>query len=157
MPEFATFGAGCFWGVEAAFANMPGVKSTVVGYTGGWDTSPTYKAVCRGNTGHTEAVRIEFDPRRVSFEKLLEKFWACHDPTQLHRQGPDIGFQYRSVIFCEDDGQRLLAEASKDRMDRSARFPRSIATVIEPGAPFYPAEEYHQQYLAKRGLAICHI
>ncbi len=157
MQEFATFGAGCFWGVEVAFANVPGVKSTVVGYTGGRDTNPTYRAVCRGNTGHTEAVRVEFDPRQVKYEELLETFWACHDPTQLHRQGPDIGYQYRSVIFCEDDSQQALAESSKDRMDRSGRFLRPIATAIESGAPFYPAEEYHQKYLVKRGLATCSI
>ena len=157
MREFATFGAGCFWGVEVTFANIPGVKSTVVGYTGGWDASPTYHAVCLGNTGHTEAVRVEFDPRKVSFEELLDTFWACHDPTQLNRQGPDIGFQYRSAIFCEDETQRAAAKESKDRLDRSGRFPIPVATVIKSKAPFYPAEEYHQKYLAKRGLATCHI
>ena len=157
MGEFATFGAGCFWGVEVAFGNVPGVMSTVVGYTGGWITNPSYQAVCHGNTGHTEAVRVEFDPREVTFEELLETFWACHDPTQHHRQGPDIGFQYRSAVFCEDDRQRVAAEASKERMDRGGRYSRPIATVIESGAKFYPAEEYHQKYLAKRGLAACGI
>lgn len=157
MLEIATFGAGCFWGVEVAFAKLPGVKSTVVGYTGGWDSKPTYRAVCRGNTGHTEAVRVEFDPRRVNYEDLLETFWACHDPTQFHRQGPDIGFQYRSVIFYGDNKQQALAEAAKDRMDRGGRYSRPIATLIEPAAQFYPAEDYHQKYLAKRGLATCGI
>ena len=155
MTQFATFGAGCFWGVEATFANVPGVTATSVGYTGGSAENPTYQAVCRGGTGHTEAVRVEFDPDKVSFEALLETFWACHDPTQLHRQGPDVGYQYRSAIFCEDDQQRIEAEASRDRMDRSGRFRRPVVTAIEPAATFHLAEDYHQKYLAKRGLASC--
>ena len=140
-----------------AFAKVDGVKATVVGYTGGWHPEPTYGAVCMGNTGHTEAVRVEFNPKRVTYEALLETFWACHDPTQLNRQGPDVGYQYRSVIFCSHEKQRAVAEAMKERLDRSGRYSNPIATVIELAGPFYAAEEYHQKYLAKRGLATCRL
>ena len=157
MPEIATFGAGCFWGVEMTFANVKGVTSTAVGYTGGWDPQPTYRAVCTGSTGHTEAVRVEFNPEQVSYEQLLEVFWQCHDPTQVNRQGPDVGYQYRSAIFYGRDEHRSLAEASRDRIERSGRYARPVATAIEEAGPFHLAEEYHQKYLAKRGLATCSI
>lgn len=155
MSEIATFGAGCFWGVEMAFANLPGVRSTTVGYAGGWLDRPSYRDVCGGNTGHAEVVRVEYEPDRVSFEDLLETFWSCHDPTQLNRQGPDVGFQYRSVIFCELEGQHAIAEASKERIQRSGRHSKPVVTSIEAAGKFFRAEEYHQKYLAKRGLATC--
>ncbi len=155
--EIATFGAGCFWGVEAALGNVPGVASTCVGYAGGEVPDPTYEDVCTGRTGHTEVVRVEFDSRSVCYQTLLESFWTCHDPTQVNRQGPDIGYQYRSVIFCESSEQVEAAEASKRRLEESGRFKRPVATAIERSRSFYPAEEYHQQYLAKRGMAACHI
>ncbi len=153
----AMFGAGCFWGVEVAFGNASGVSSTTVGYAGGSHPDPTYEQVCRGDTGHAEVVRVTFEPDQVSFEMLLDVFWECHDPTQVNRQGPDIGYQYRSVIYCEDVDQLAAARASKERLERSGRVQRSIATAIESAGTFYPAEEYHQQYLAKRGLAVCHV
>ena len=155
--ETATFGAGCFWGVEVAFGRVPGVVSTTVGYAGGTRASPSYEEVCRGDTGHTEVVRVEFDPDRVSYKELLNAFWDCHDPTQVNRQGPDFGYQYRSVVFCESDQQLAVARASKLELERSERFPRPIATAIEPARDFYRAEEYHQQYLAKRGQVVCHV
>ena len=155
--ETATFGAGCFWGVEVAFANVPGVTATSVGYAGGNHPNPTYHDVCRGDTGHTEVVRVTFDPERVSYETLLEKFWECHDPTQVNRQGPDVGYQYRSVIFFENDRQAEAAKASRSRLEQSAAQSSPVATAIEPASRFYRAEEYHQQYLAKRGLAVCHV
>lgn len=155
--ETATFGAGCFWGVEVAFANVPGVTATRVGYAGGTYPDPTYRDVCRGDTGHAEVVRVTFDPDRVSYEQLLDKFWECHDPTQVNRQGPDIGHQYRSVIFCETDRQAKAAEASKARLDSDGTYARPIATAIEAASIFHLAEEYHQQYLAKRGLLYCHV
>lgn len=154
--EIATFGAGCFWGVEATFAQVDGVVSTSVGYAGGSVENPTYQQVCLGQTGHTEVVRVEFDPARVSYEALLDVFWSCHDPTQLNRQGPDFGYQYRSVIFCEGASQLAAAEASKRAADASGRYLRSVCTAIEPSRNFFRAEEYHQQYLAKKGLAACH-
>ena len=153
----AMFGAGCFWGVEVALGNVAGVSSTTVGYAGGSQPDPTYEHVCRGDTGHAEVVQVTFEPDNVSYDTLLEVFWDCHDPTQVDRQGPDIGYQYRSVIFCEDSDQLAAAHASKERLERSGRFQRPIATTIEPVRSFYPAEEYHQQYLAKRGLAFCHV
>ncbi len=152
----ATFGAGCFWGVEVTFAQVDGVVSTCVGYTGGSLPSPTYGQVCTGRTGHTEVVRVEFDPSRISYEGLLDVFWRCHDPTQVNRQGPDYGYQYRSVIFCEDDSQMAAAAASKQRFEATGRQPRPIATSIERSRAFYEAEDYHQQYLAKRGQLACH-
>lgn len=154
--DTATFGAGCFWGVEAAFGKIPGVVSTTVGYAGGTKVNPSYEDVCRGDTGHTEVVRVDFDPERVSYGNLLDAFWECHDPTQVDRQGPDFGYQYRSVVFGESDAQLALARASKQELDNSGKYSRPIATAIEPSRNFNRAEEYHQQYLAKRGQAVCH-
>jgi peptide-methionine (S)-S-oxide reductase len=153
----ATFAAGCFWGVEELFRNTPGVLSTQVGYTGGHTDNPTYKEVCTDRTGHAEAVEIEYDPQRVSYEQLLEIFWANHDPTTLNRQGPDIGTQYRSAIFYHNPEQQAAAIASKRALEQSGRFHRPIVTEILPAGPFYRAEEYHQQYLAKRGLSHCQL
>ncbi len=155
--ETATFAAGCFWSVEAAFRQVNGVKKTTVGYTGGTTENPSYEQVCSGTTGHAEAVRVEFDPREVSYEQLLGVFWECHDPTQLDRQGPDVGTQYRSAIFTHGPEQEALARASRDALDESGLFDRPIVTVIEPAGRFWPAEDYHQQYLEKRGLATCRI
>ncbi|MGP1395110.1 MAG: peptide-methionine (S)-S-oxide reductase MsrA [Inquilinaceae bacterium] len=153
----ATFAAGCFWGVEAAFRQVRGVTATAVGYQGGTVENPTYKDVCSGRTGHAEVVRVDFDPSIVSYDALLDVFWAEHDPTQVNRQGPDVGTQYRSAIFVHDDEQRAAATASKDHEARSGRHRRPIATEIAPAGPFYLAEDYHQQYLEKRGLATCAI
>jgi peptide-methionine (S)-S-oxide reductase len=153
----ATFGAGCFWGVEATFRRIPGVIDAAVGYAGGHTTDPTYKEVCTDRTGHAEVVQVEYDPSKVSYHKLLEVFWSSHDPTQVNRQGPDYGTQYRTVIFYHDDEQKAEAEASKQKLDASHRFSAPIATQIVPAGPFYRAEEYHQRYLEKRGLENCHI
>ncbi len=155
--EKATFAAGCFWGIEAAFRQLDGVTATTVGYSGGHFPNPTYHDVCSGGTGHAESVLGEYDPSRVSYEDLLNVFWENHDPTTLNRQGPDIGSQYRSVIFFHTPEQEAAARASKERLDRSGRFSRPIVTEIIPAAEFYSAEEYHQQYLEKRGLAHCRI
>jgi peptide-methionine (S)-S-oxide reductase len=155
--EKATFAAGCFWGVEAAFRQTKGVKNTAVGYTGGETTNPTYEEVCTDRTGHAEAVEVEFDPAEVSYEQLLDVFWQNHDPTQRNRQGPDFGSQYRSAIFTHTPEQQVAATASKERLDASGQLKRPIATLIVPAAEFYRAEEYHQQYLEKRGQARCHI
>jgi peptide-methionine (S)-S-oxide reductase len=151
----ATFGAGCFWGVEATFRALPGVLDTAVGYAGGRLDNPTYEQVCSDRTGHAEVVEVEYDPSQVSYDELLEAFWSSHDPTQLNRQGPDIGTQYRSVIFYHDEEQKAEAEESKATLDALGRFRRPIVTQILPAPPFYRAEEYHQQYLAKRGLDSC--
>jgi len=153
----ATFGAGCFWGVEAAFRQIPGVLSTRVGYLGGTMQNPTYRDVCSGRTGHAEVVEVAYDPTRLTYDDLLTVFWENHDPTTLNRQGPDVGEQYRSAIFYHDDGQKAAAEASKEERDRSGRYRRPIVTEITPTSTFYEAEDYHQQYLEKRGLASCHI
>lgn len=153
----ATFAAGCFWGVEAAFREVRGVLSTQVGYTGGHLFQPSYKDVCSGRTGHAEAVEVLFDPEKVSYEQLLEVFWANHDPTTRNRQGPDIGHQYRSAIFFHDEDQKRAAVAQKEKLDASGRLFRPVVTEVEPAATFWRAEEYHQQYLEKRGLAHCHI
>jgi len=153
----ATFGAGCFWGVEATFRRIEGVTATAVGYSGGTTERPTYEQVCTDTTGHAEVVQIDFDPGRVSYEKLLEVFWASHDPTTPNRQGPDVGTQYRSVIFYHSDDQRAAAEASKRTQEQSGRFRSPIVTRIEPAGPFHRAEEYHQQYLEKRGQSSCKI
>lgn len=153
----AVFGAGCFWGVEAAFRQLDGVISTSVGYAGGQTVDPTYEQVCTGKTGHVEVVKVEYDPQKVTFSDLLNTFWNCHNPTQLNRQGPDIGTQYRSVIFVMDAEQERIAEDSKKAQDESGRFPSPIVTAIEPFRNFYPAEDYHQQYLEKRGLASCRL
>jgi len=155
--EKATFAAGCFWGVEAAFRQLPGVLSTEVGYSGGRTKNPTYRDVCSDQTGHAEAVRIEFDPARVSYDDLLNIFWESHDPTTLNRQGPDVGTQYRSAIFFHSPEQEAAARASKERLEKSGRCTRPIVTEIAPASEFYRAEEYHQQYLEKRGLAHCRI
>jgi peptide-methionine (S)-S-oxide reductase len=153
----ATFGAGCFWGVEAAFQQIPGVTATAVGYMGGTMKDPTYEDVCTDRTGHAEVVQVDFDPRQVSYEQLLGVFWKNHDPTTLNRQGPDVGTQYRSAVFYHDEGQRQAAEAVKQRLQQSGAFRRPMVTEIAPAAEFYRAEEYHQQYLAKRGMASCHV
>jgi peptide-methionine (S)-S-oxide reductase len=153
----ATFAAGCFWGVEATFRQLPGVSSTRVGYTGGHFEKPTYKEVCTDRTGHAEAVEVDFDPAKISYEKLLEVFWDNHDPTQLNRQGPDWGTQYRSAIFFHSPEQEVAAKASKDTLEKSRRYSKPIVTQIVPATTFYEAEDYHQQYLEKRGLATCHI
>lgn len=155
--EKAMFGAGCFWGVEAAFRQIEGVTATAVGYAGGSTEDPSYKDVCSGETGHAEVVQVTYDPSRVSYDKLLEVFWNEHDPTQVNRQGPDIGEQYRSVIFYENDAQKKAAEMSKKELAESGKYKRPIATSIEPAPTFYKAEEYHQQYLEKRGLSTCRI
>ena len=153
----ATFGAGCFWGVEEAFRRIDGVTGTAVGYLGGSLENPTYEDVCTGRTGHAEVVQVEYDPSRVSFERLLDEFWESHDPTTLNRQGPDIGTQYRSAIFFHDEEQEAAASASRERLDASGKFRRPIVTEITRATPFYRAEEYHQQYLAKRGRSSCHL
>ena len=157
QSQFATFGAGCFWGVEAAFRRTPGVIATAVGYAGGHTQKPTYKEVCSGRTNHAEVVQVEFDPAQVSYEQLLEVFWGSHNPTQVNRQGPDVGSQYRSVIFYHSDEQKAVAEKSKADLEAAGRFSRPIATQIETAPEFYFAEDYHQQYLEKRGQASCHI
>ena len=148
----ATFAAGCFWQVEAAFREVPGVIATTAGYTGGTLEDPSYEAVCTDRTGHAEAVLVEFEPDRVSYDQLLEVFWGSHDPTQVNRQGPDVGTQYRTAIFTHDEDQRTRAEASKAAQ---SQFSRPIATEILPAGTFWPAEEYHQRYLEKRGLSSC--
>jgi len=149
----ATFGAGCFWGVEAAFRRLDGVTATRVGYAGGGVERPTYEQVCTDRTGHAEVVEVTYDPERISYEELLDVFWAEHDPTQLNRQGPDIGAQYRSVIFTHDDSQAASARASRDAIQDAWTNP--VVTQIEDAPPFWEAEDYHQRYLEKRGLASC--
>jgi len=153
--EKATFGAGCFWGVEAAFMKIKGVVSTKVGYMGGNLKNPTYEDVCTNRTGHAEVVQIEFDPRIVSYEALLDELWNIHDPTQLNRQGPDIGSQYRSVIFYHNEQQKKIAEQSKEKLDKSGIYKKPIATEITSAKEFYKAEEYHQQYFEKKGISSC--
>lgn len=155
--EKAIFAAGCFWGVEEAFRKTNGVVSTMVGYTGGRTKNPTYADVCRKETGHAEAVLLEFDPKVISYERLLDVFWRIHDPTQKNRQGVDVGSQYRSSIFCVNDKQRNAAEASKNNLKLSGRFDKPIATEVTKAQEFYKAEEYHQQYIAKGGHAACHV
>ena len=153
MEQKATFGAGCFWGVEAAFRQLDGVTKTEVGYEGGTLENPTYEDVCSHTTGHAEVVQVTYDPERISYEQLLSVFWAKHDPTQLNRQGWDIGDQYRSVIFIEDDEQREVALRSKAQ--EQTRRAKPVVTQIEPASTFYVAEDYHQQYLEKRGRSSC--
>ncbi len=150
--EKATFAAGCFWGVESAFRRVKGVILTQVGYTGGHHANPSYREVCTGFTGHAEALEILFDPAQVSYEQLLEVFWNEHDPTTLNRQGPDVGSQYRSVIFYHTPEQEAVARMSKERLQSSGRYHRPIVTEIVPAAEFYRAEEYHQQYFEKQGV-----
>jgi peptide-methionine (S)-S-oxide reductase len=153
----ATFAAGCFWGVEATFRQLPGVKSTRVGYIGGTTVGPTYEQVCTGRTNHAEAVEVEYDPEKISYEKLLEVFYENHDPTQVNRQGPDVGTQYRSAVFYHSPEQQAAAEKVQQERDSSGRYRRPIATQIVPSVEFYAAEDYHQQYLEKRGLSSCHL
>ena len=153
----AIFGAGCFWGVEAAFRRIDGVTDTTVGYAGGHTSSPSYRQVCSGTTGHAEVVEVKFDPAQVSFSNLLDVFWQMHDPTQLNRQGPDVGDQYRSVIFFHSREQEVEALASKNRLDTSGELSRPVATLIEQAPTFWPAEEYHQRYLEKNNAAACNL
>lgn len=153
----ATFAAGCFWGVEAAFRKLDGVVETSVGYSGGHLDNPSYEQVCTGRTGHAETVRVEFDSETISYEALLDVFWNVHDPTQKDRQGPDVGSQYRSVIFTHDQSQAEAAEASKCALEASAMYSRPIATTVEPAMQFFLAEDSHQQYFEKRGLSSCRV
>lgn len=155
--ETASFAAGCFWGVEAAFRELKGVVETTVGYMGGHTKNPNYKEVCTGSTGHAETLQLKYDPAEISFEKLLEVFWNKHDPTTKNRQGPDIGEQYRSVIFYHTEEQKKLAEESKKKLDSSGKYRNPVVTEIIPAETFYPAEDYHQQYLEKRGRKFCGI
>ncbi len=157
MMEKATFGAGCFWGVEDAFRQLKGVKATAVGYVGGHFENPTYQDVCSGRTGHAEVVEVQFDPAEVSYDELLNVFWENHDPTTLNRQGPDVGEQYRSAIFYHTPEQEAAARAAKEALEQSGRHRRAIVTEITPATTFYRAEEYHQQYFQKRGISHCHI
>ena len=157
MTEKATFGAGCFWGVEATFRDIDGVVDALVGYEGGATENPTYQQVCTDRTGHAEVVEVEYDPAKVRYQQLLDVFWSSHNPTEKNRQGPDVGTQYRSAIFFHSPEQEQIARASKAEQDASGRFRRPIATEIVPAQTFYRAEEYHQQYLAKRGLRHCHV
>jgi peptide-methionine (S)-S-oxide reductase len=156
MTETATFGAGCFWGVEAAFQQVPGVIETAVGYEGGDMPNPTYKDVCTDETGHAEVVQVTFDPEKVTYDQLLNVFWKIHDPTQVNRQGPDFGTQYRTAIFAHSPEQEAAAKKSREALDSSGKLKRPIATEIVPASTFYRAEEYHQKYLQKRGAASCH-
>jgi peptide-methionine (S)-S-oxide reductase len=153
----ATFGAGCFWGVEEEFRKIPGVLGTAVGYSGGTLENPTYEDVCSDRTGHAEVVEVDYDPAKVSYDRLLDVFWNGHNPTQLNRQGPDVGTQYRSVVFFHTPEQEAAARASKERLEKSARFGRPIVTEISPARPFWRAEEYHQRYFEKRGGGSCHV
>jgi peptide-methionine (S)-S-oxide reductase len=157
MSEIATFGAGCFWGVEANFRCLPGVIDAISGYSGGHTQNPSYRDVCTDTTGHAEVVQVTFDPSKVSYEQLLDAFWKMHDPTQVNRQGPDFGKQYRTAIFFHSPGQEAAAKKSRQAMDASGKFHRPIATEITPAGSFWPAEEYHQRYLEKRGATNCHI
>ena len=153
----ATFGAGCFWGVEEDFRKVPGVTATAVGYSGGKLANPTYEDVCSDRTGHAEVVEVEYDPAKASYDSLLDVFWNGHNPTQLNRQGPDVGTQYRSVIFFHSPEQEAAARASKERLGKSGKFGRPIVTEISPAQPFWRAEEYHQRYFEKRGGGSCHV
>src|SRR6476646_6545927 len=155
--EKATFGAGCFWGVEETFRNLKGVLSTTAGYAGGTKENPTYEDVCTDSTGHAEVVEVEFDPSQISYDELLDVFWSNHNPTTLNRQGPDVGRQYRSVIFFHSPEQEAAARASKERLEKSGRFARPIVTQIVAAEPFWRAEEYHQRYFEKRGGGSCHV
>lgn len=153
----ATFGAGCFWGVEMSFRRLEGVTDTAVGYAGGETEEPTYEQICRHGTVHAEVVEVEYDPARISYEELLDAFFDLHDPTQINRQGPDIGDQYRSVIFFHTPDQQRIAEGAKAELDASDAFARPIATLIEPAPTFWRAEEYHQRYIEKRGGGGCSV
>lgn len=155
--DLATFAAGCFWGVEEAFRTLDGVTETAVGYIGGTTENPTYKDVCTGTTGHAEAVQVTYDPDRVSYESLLARFWSIHDPTQVNRQGPDVGAQYRSAIFFHTPQQERAARASREALEQSGRLSRPVATEITQASTFYRAEAYHQQYIAKGGRGACSV
>lgn len=155
--EKATFGAGCFWGVQTAFDRIPGVEKTVVGYEGGTLENPSYKDVCTDRTGHAEVIEIDFDPARVGYQQLLDTFFAMHDPTQLNRQGPDFGTQYRSVVFYHSPAQQQAAQSTIERLTVEQKFSAPIVTQVVPATAFWPAEEYHQKYLEKRGATSCHI
>ena len=155
--EKATFGAGCFWGVESFFRQVPGVADAVCGYAGGCMNNPTYKDVCSDQTGHAEVVEVTFDPAKVSYEKLVDVFFQNHNPTTLNRQGPDEGTQYRSVIFTHSEAQEAIARAKKAAYDKSGKFPKPIVTTIEPAPNFWRAEDYHQRYFEKNGLPSCHV
>jgi peptide-methionine (S)-S-oxide reductase len=155
--EKATFGMGCFWGAEEAFRTIKGVTSTTVGYMGGTLANPTYEDVCTDKTGHAEIVQVEYDPSKVSYKELLDIFWENHDPTALNRQGPDLGTQYRSVIFFNNKEQEEEAKMSKEELERSKKFKKPIVTEITPASTFYKAEEYHQKYFMKKGFGSCHI
>jgi peptide-methionine (S)-S-oxide reductase len=157
MTQLATFAAGCFWGIEVKFRNIPGVVDALVGYSNGHTENPTYKDVCTDETGHAEVVQVEFDPEKVKYEALLDAFWQMHDPTQKNRQGPDFGTQYRSAIFTHSAEQEEIAKRSKAALEARQKFAKPIATEITPAGKFYAAEEYHQRYLEKRGMASCHI
>ena len=156
MSEIATFAAGCFWGIEAKFRMIPGVEDAAVGYSGGHTENPSYKEVCTDRTGHAEVVQVTFDQAKVSYEKLVEAFWNMHDPTQVNRQGPDFGTQYRTAIFFHSPEQEAIAKKSKAALEASGKFRQPIATEITKTGPFWRAEEYHQRYLEKRGAASCH-
>jgi peptide-methionine (S)-S-oxide reductase len=157
MQEIATFGAGCFWGIEAAFRRVPGVLDAAVGYSGGRTENPSYQDVCTDTTGHAEVVQVTFDPEKLSYDQLLNVFWTIHDPTQVNRQGPDHGAQYRTAIFFHSPEQEAAAKKSKQAIEASGKLRRPVATEITPAGPFWRAEEYHQRYLEKRGAASCHI
>jgi len=157
MQEIATFGAGCFWGIEAAFRRVPGVLDAAVGYSGGRTENPSYQDVCTDTTGHAEVVQVTFDPEKLSYDQLLDVFWTIHDPTQVNRQGPDYGKQYRTAIFFHSPEQEAAAKKSKQALEASGKLRRPVATEITLAGPFWRAEEYHQRYLEKRGAASCHI
>ncbi len=150
----AYFAAGCFWGVEAAFRQVKGVQETAVGYMGGRTEQPTYEQVCSDRTGHAEAVEVEYDPAQVSYDALLDVFWENHDPTQVNRQGPDVGTQYRTAVFTSDAQQAKVAKTSKERLEKAGVYRRPIATHIQPAPAFWKAEDYHQQYFEKRGARV---
>jgi peptide-methionine (S)-S-oxide reductase len=157
MSEIATFGAGCFWGVEAAFNHLAGVTETAVGYSNGHTENPTYKDVCTDETGHAEVVQVTYDPAQTSFKNLVDAFFSLHDPTQVNRQGPDFGKQYRTAIFFHTPEQQAEAQAVIAALNASGKFKKPIATEVSPAGKFYRAEEYHQKYLAKRGASSCHV
>ncbi len=156
-PQKATFAAGCFWGVEELFRELPGVLSTEVGYIGGEMKDPTYEMVCTETTGHAEAVQVTYDPSLIDYARLLDIFWENHNPTTLNRQGPDAGTQYRSAVFFHSPEQEKLAQESKDALEKTNKWKKPIVTQIVPAVTFYPAEDYHQKYLLKRGLGSCHV
>ncbi|MBI2653755.1 peptide-methionine (S)-S-oxide reductase MsrA [Candidatus Woesearchaeota archaeon] len=155
--QLATFAAGCFWGIEYKFNQVKGVVNTTVGYTGGHFKNPSYKDVCSDETGHAEAVQVEYDPKQVTYEQLLDVFWSLHDPTQLNRQGPDFGSQYRSAVFYHDEEQKKAAIKSKEKLGKSGKYKKPIVTEIVPASTFYKAEEYHQKYWLKNKNYVCHI